>query len=214
MNMETAEYMTAKPKKKAYHHGNLKETLIDTAYNMLSVITVDELSLRALAREAGVSQTAPYRHFESKEELLLELRKRGFEQFSEEMKGALKGIETPQEQLCQIGITYVEFAKKYPAYFNLMFEYMYCDQHQIEGFLETSNDAYLIFSETVQAVLALRDEDDPVDLLSAETSCWALVQGLCGLRMKGVLARYFSDENAQDVLVRQTIRLQSELLLK
>ena len=63
---------------KSYHHGNLRAELLDTAIEQLRQVGADELSLRALARAIGVSQTAPYRHFADKGELLAAMATRGY----------------------------------------------------------------------------------------------------------------------------------------
>ena len=63
---------------KSYHHGNLRAELLTTAIEQLRNTSVDELSLRALARSVGVSQTAPYRHFADKNELLAAMATNGY----------------------------------------------------------------------------------------------------------------------------------------
>lgn len=72
-------------KKSTYHHGNLREVLISSALEILKEGTLQDLSLRALARKAGVSQTAPYRHFEDKEALIVVLIQEGSAKLQENM---------------------------------------------------------------------------------------------------------------------------------
>ena len=64
-----------------YHHGNLKEELITSACKICEISGHDHMSLRSIAKEASVSQTAPYRHFKTKECLLAEVSRRGFDEF-------------------------------------------------------------------------------------------------------------------------------------
>ena len=68
-----------------YHHGNLREQLIFCAYDWISTNGMESISLRKIAKIAKVSQTAPYRHFDSKEHMLAEVATLGFEKFSSEM---------------------------------------------------------------------------------------------------------------------------------
>jgi AcrR family transcriptional regulator len=71
-----------------YHHGNLKEELISSACKICEASGHDHMSLRSIAKEASVSQTAPYRHFKTKECLLAEVSKRGFEELTERLRAA------------------------------------------------------------------------------------------------------------------------------
>ena len=70
--------MTDIARPKSYHHGNLRAELLDAAIEQLRSSSVEDLSLRALARSVGVSQTAPYRHFADKGELLAAMATRGY----------------------------------------------------------------------------------------------------------------------------------------
>lgn len=84
--------MTAKTQtehKDTYHHGNLRESLLSTALEFLQTDTLDNLSLRALAKRVGVSPTAVYSHFADKIELLIDVRTLGFRQLSEHLSRAL-----------------------------------------------------------------------------------------------------------------------------
>ena len=71
-----------------YHHGNLKEELISSACKICEASGHDHMSLRSIAKEANVSQTAPYRHFKTKECLLAEVSKRGFDELTERLRSA------------------------------------------------------------------------------------------------------------------------------
>ena len=86
-------------KKSTYHHGNLREVLISSALEILKEGTLQDLSLRALARKAGVSQTAPYRHFEDKEALIVVLIQEGSAILQASMAMACKETNDPIEQL-------------------------------------------------------------------------------------------------------------------
>ena len=105
-----------------YHHGNLKEHLIFCAYVWISTNGTDSISLRNIAKIAKVSQTAPYRHFDSKEHMLAEIATLGFEKFSSEMS-SIKDTDNPADDLVKCGMTYIEFGLANEHIIDLMFHY-------------------------------------------------------------------------------------------
>jgi AcrR family transcriptional regulator len=105
-----------------YHHGNLKEHLIFCAYVWISTNGTDSISLRNIAKIAKVSQTAPYRHFDSKEHMLAEVATLGFEKFSSEMSN-IKNTDNPADDLVKCGVTYIEFGLANEHIIDLMFHY-------------------------------------------------------------------------------------------
>jgi AcrR family transcriptional regulator len=72
----------------AYHHGNLREALLDAAVSLIAEVGLKAFTLREVARRAGVSHNAPYRHFQDKEELLAAVRTQGFRELTEAMLNA------------------------------------------------------------------------------------------------------------------------------
>ena len=105
-----------------YHHGNLRQQLIICAYDWISDNGVESISLRKIAAIAQVSQTAPYRHFDSKEHLLAEVATMGFDNFSSAMSNN-KTTDDPAEDLMRCGVTYIEFGLKNDHIIDLMFNY-------------------------------------------------------------------------------------------
>ena len=103
---------------RAYHHGALKTALLDAADALLDEGGAGAVSLREAARRAGVSATAPYRHFADKEALLAALATRGFEQFGAALEDAARDESDP---LAAMGLAYVRFALARPGRFRLMF---------------------------------------------------------------------------------------------
>ena len=95
---------------KSYHHGNLKQELIDCACKMCERDGYTKLSIRSLAKESNVSQTAPYRHFKTKEDLYAEIAKEGFNKLYKTIsKVKSKNVE---ENLIFLGEEYVAFGVK------------------------------------------------------------------------------------------------------
>src|ERR1041384_5256402 len=97
-----------------YHHGDLGRALVDAARRLLEAEGPSALSLRAVAREAGVSPAAPYHHFKDKAELLDAVAQEGWDILQVKMKEA-KNNDTGVHQLTSIGLAYVCFARDNPA---------------------------------------------------------------------------------------------------
>lgn len=104
-----------------YHHGNLRAVLLDHAERMLAATGAGELSLRELAREAGVSHGAPRRHFPDKRALLDALAETGFERLGRELDAAMGAADGGfTERLVAFARAYVGFATRHPALLHLM----------------------------------------------------------------------------------------------
>lgn len=114
--------------KKTYHHGDLRNTLVSAAVRLIEQDGLGEFSLRAAAREVGVSPNAAYRHFADKSDLLNAVAAYGFEQLAQRMRRAMRATRTgknPAElavnRFKATGRAYVEFALARPELFGVMF---------------------------------------------------------------------------------------------
>jgi len=114
---ESAEAGLSRP----YHHGALREALLNAAEAILEEKGVDGLTLRAAARAAGASHAAPKNHFGDLTGLLSELAALGYERFTDRLRAAANAGENDQRRLNAIGRAYVEFAIANPGLFQLMF---------------------------------------------------------------------------------------------
>jgi AcrR family transcriptional regulator len=97
-----------------YHHGNLREALIEAALGLLEERAAHELSLREVARRAGVSHAAPYRHFDDREQLLAALAEHAFAELERRLHGA--------DSVTAAARAYLDFALDHRARFRLMFD--------------------------------------------------------------------------------------------
>src|SRR5438876_6427866 len=104
-----------------YHHGSLREALLQAAERILERDGIQGLTLRAAAREAGVSHAAPKNHFGDLSGLLSELAAVGFERFVAMMQVNVRDGDPPAHRMAAIGRGYVTFARTYPGLFLLMF---------------------------------------------------------------------------------------------
>lgn len=112
--------MKRPPVKKRYHHGDLRQTALDIALDILERQGAEGLSLRAVAERAGVTPMALYRHFDDKAALLSAIGRHGFTLLRERMSEA--AVEGPGwRKLAAWGVAYVLFARDRPDIYRLMF---------------------------------------------------------------------------------------------
>jgi AcrR family transcriptional regulator len=110
-------------KKQQYHHGDLKQALLDETARILNEEGEQALSLRNLAANLGVSRTAPYNHFKNKESLLAAVAEEGFRRFNLAMKNTRAKHRESDSKTATIAVVkaYVDFARKNQAYYDLMY---------------------------------------------------------------------------------------------
>ena len=172
--------------KKPYHHGNLRVALLEAARTRLAEGAEATLSLRDLAARVGVSVNATYRHFDSKEALLMELAAEGFDALRALMLGAVAqlGAADTIERLHATGEAYVHFAQHDPALFQLMFgrEGRFAEY---ERFRQSAGAAFAVVVGCVAAVQQVA-MDDP-SATKAAIAAWSLVHGFAILSLGGYL---------------------------
>jgi len=108
-------------KGRAYHHGDLRNGLLEAARSILEEESLAALTLRAVARKAGVSHAAPYRHFPNHEALLVELSIEGFDELRDSLVEAAKAQGGEPDKIANIGAAYMRFVAHRPALARLMF---------------------------------------------------------------------------------------------
>jgi AcrR family transcriptional regulator len=108
---------------RGYHHGNLKEALIQAALDLIAQKGPGGFTFAEAARSAGVSPAAPYRHFRDRDELLVDVARRGFDLFAQALARAWDdGRPDPMSAFERVGRAYLAFARAEPAYYSAMFE--------------------------------------------------------------------------------------------
>lgn len=174
--------------KERYHHGALRQALIDAAAQVAAEQGVASLSLREAARRAGVSPAAPYHYFTDKSALLAAVAEEGFHLFDRAQAAALHDAPPgPVERLAALGVSYVRFALDRPHYFKVMFR-----PHLVEHDKYPSLDAVAsrTFGRLVDSVRAARlahGHDDP-NPLAAATLVWSVPHGLATLYLDGPIS--------------------------
>ena len=162
-----------------YHHGDLRSALLAAAGEVLSEEGVTKLSLRGAARRAGVSQTAPYRHFRDKAALLAALAAGGFRDLAEAMH-RLAAASQPPQRLLATGQAYVAFALEKSALFRLMFGPEIADKASYPELRAASAEAFAVLTREVSP--GRMSEAQAYDRAVA---AWSLVHGLATLLIDG-----------------------------
>src|SRR5450631_1950577 len=108
--------------KETYHHENLRQNLLEAAVELIGQVGPRAFTLREVARRAGVSHNAPYRHFASKDDLLIAVAQDGFDRLTSAMLASSGKGKTPLRRLHLCGRGYVEFALRWSHHFLVMFD--------------------------------------------------------------------------------------------
>jgi len=161
-----------------YHHGDLKAALVEAADRLLEREGLNALSLRAVAREAGVSAAAPYHHFKDKNELLLAVAKQGFETMGDYMRKCAEGIEDTKARLNRIGVAYVCFARDHPALYHLMYDSSRQSNFRAEPRRPDSGAMNLVR----RALTSARGGIDPLSVELREIAGWCVCHGLAEMQ--------------------------------
>ncbi len=108
--------------RKNYHHGDLRAALLEAALDIITDSGPQQLTIREVARRAGVSHTAPYRHFADKDQLIVAVVEQGFSLLQDTMEKQKASVPPdPINQFAASGMAYVDFALTHPAYYRVMY---------------------------------------------------------------------------------------------
>ncbi len=175
-------------RKPAYHHGHLREALLQAALELVREQGPSGVSLREVARRAGVSHAAPAHHFSDKAGLLTALAIDGFIRFAESQRQAAeRGGSDPLLRFAWTGWAYVMFAVEQRAHFELMFRPELLRKGDA-ALAHASRSAYEQLLGVVRD--AIGGEPTPETLALRATSAWALAHGLATLWLDGNLGAY------------------------
>ena len=160
------------PRAKPYHHKNLRETLLRAAIQRIAEVGPRAFTLREVARRAGVSHNAPYRHFRDRDELMAAVATQGFVELTQAMVEAAGRQGTPRDRLKHAGLAYVSFALRRPEHFTVMFD------APISGAREST-----AFSTLISLVKDCQEAGQlpPGDSLQMALAAWTRVHGVAKL---------------------------------
>ncbi|MBL1078275.1 TetR/AcrR family transcriptional regulator [Nocardia sp. 2] len=160
--------------KSAYHHGDLRATLLNAAAEQVAAEGVDSISLRALAQRAGVSHAAPAHHFGNRQGLLTELAIQGHTLLADELQSAAGDFR-------EVALAYIRFARRHPGHFDVMFrrELLRADDARLTAARAQSG------RELRGGIAQLGVSAE--EARSAQLAAWSLVHGFAALWREGAL---------------------------
>ena len=191
--------------RRGYHHGNLREALIDAALALISEKGAAGFTIAEAARAAGVSPAAPYRHFRDRDALIMDVAKLGFEQFATGLEAAWdEGRPTPRAAFNRLGAAYLAFAREEPAFYAAMFESGLSLSEYPE--LRTAGDrAFGVLREACEAVIATLPAGRRPPALMMALHIWSLSHGIASLFGRGDGARRAIPMEPGDLLEAATL---------
>jgi AcrR family transcriptional regulator len=186
--------------RRGYHHGNLKEALIEAALSLIREKGPAGFTFAEAARAAGVSQAAPYRHFRDRDALLHQVAERGFVLFEHALTSAWNdGQPDPLSALDAIGKAFLRFAREEPAYYSAMFESGISlasdpDLHN------AADRAFNVLRTAVEAVVATLPASERPPVMMMALHFWSQAHGVASLFGRGDNARRPIPMSAEELL--------------
>lgn len=184
-----------------YHHGNLRQALIDAGIKIINENGEEALSLRKAAAACDVSHAAPYAHFKDKDELLEAIKKSVTDKFTGELETAVKGAESADEALIAMGRTYISFFSRNPDYYMFLFGKQNISAHlQMNKENKEDYPPFLLLRRFYKRHLKengikISPEEQEIELIKT----WAIVHGMASIAcMKGVKTSFdWNDPDAR-----------------
>jgi AcrR family transcriptional regulator len=175
--------------RRGYHHGNLREALIEAALALIAELGPSGFTVAEAARRAGVSPAAPYRHFRDAEALLAEIALRGFERFTTALARSWQdGKPDPLRAFENLGRAYLAFARDQPAFYAAMFETRIDFAHYPP--LQVASDrAFALLREAAERLAATLPPAKRPPALMIALHVWAMAHGIASLFGRGDAGR-------------------------
>ncbi|MFX0578086.1 TetR/AcrR family transcriptional regulator [Nocardia nepalensis] len=172
----------------SYHHGALRDTLLAACLRLIETEGIGAVSLRRVAREAGVSTGAPYHHFADRSALLAALSTQGFQRLASELAVARAAADTPLTALTALAEAYVQFSQEHPGYFRLMFRPELSEPDKHPDAMAAGDAAFDVLAHTIaECVAAGMLPADKADTLAV--MWWSLAHGMASLWLDGQLEK-------------------------
>ena len=194
-------------KSKPYHHGDLRNALIQAGLELLAVGGAQELDLRKVARRAGVSHAAPYRHFADKQALIAAINEEGFHMLAERIRSTLREVpDEPFEQLLGVALAYVRFAQENPWLMREMFSGITIERETFESLQMASKSVYRLYAGVIKSGQERGKivDGEPTALAGV---LWSVLHGLAMLIIENQMRPYADGPEGTERVTRYTIEL-------
>jgi AcrR family transcriptional regulator len=178
-----------------YHHGDLKNALIQAGIEILSKEGVQALSLRKVAKQAGVSHAAPYAHFTDKQALIAAIAAEGYKKLYQQLNHAKEQASDPLSRLVAVALAYVQFAIDEPDHFRITFAGAVEAEQDYPEYVEQSKHCFGLVVDVVtecQAQGVLPPRDTQLTAVSIWASIHGFVQLLLSNQLPGALKAEYS----------------------
>jgi AcrR family transcriptional regulator len=191
---------------RGYHHGNLKEALLQAALDLIAKKGAAGFTFADAARLAGVSPAAPYRHFRDRDELLSSIAQRGFEQFELALSQAWDdGRPDTVTAFERVGKAYLAFAREQPAYYSAMFESGLALDISA-GLHAAAERAFAVIRAAAERLAALAPPGTPrPPALMMALHIWSMSHGIASLFARGDAARRKLPMSAEELLEAEVL---------
>jgi AcrR family transcriptional regulator len=188
------------PGSRSYHHGNLKEALINAALELIGKKGAAGFTFAEAARWAGVSPAAPYRHFRDRDELLANVALQGFERFTAMLETAWNdGRPDVATAFDNLGKAYLAFARSEPAFYSAMFE-AGIPLNGNPDLNAASERAFAVLRGATERLIATMPAKQRPPVLMMALHVWALSHGIASLFGRGDAARRSLPMSAEELL--------------
>lgn len=185
---------------RGYHHGNLKEALVRAALALIAEKGPAGFTFADAARWAGVSPAAPYRHYRDREALLADVARRGFELFATALAKAWdEGKPDVMRAFDRLGKSYLDFAKREPAYYSAMFE-AGVPLDADPQLREASETAFSVLRSAAEKLVMLMPAQGRPPALMVALHVWSMTHGVASLFGRGDAARRALPMPAEELL--------------
>lgn len=175
-----------------YHHGNLRPVLVDTAVELARTLGPDGVVLREVARRAGVSHNAAYRHFDDRAALLAEVSDRAMSDLEQAMRTRIDAVTLTDptaratERLRETGRAYVAYALREPGLFAVAFTAAEPDATPRPPSVTDTGGPYAVLNAVLDELVDC-GAVTPERRQGADVACWAMVHGFAVLHVDGPL---------------------------
>jgi AcrR family transcriptional regulator len=190
-----------------YHHGDLRNALVQAGLELLAEGGAQELDLRKVARRAGVSHAAPYRHFADKQALIAAINEQGFHLLADQIRSTLREVsDEPVEQLLGVALAYVRFAQENPWLIREMFSGITIKRETFQSLHMASKSVYRLYAEVIRngQERGKLVDGDPTALAAV---LWSVLHGLAMLIIENQMSPYADGPEGAERVTHYTIEV-------